>query len=379
MNILVFTIHYPFKDVDSTTTKAVHYFTKEWIKQGHRVVVVHNHVTLSYLNKNINNREIDSYILDGVEVLYCPVNRYFPKSDHIFSGDIRKAKEAILNFMEVKKFTPDKFIVHFCSEQWRIVKAIKDSFSCTPIPIFHNYDVKSDRRINEIITNINKVGCRSKKIENRILSVVEKKIETFQVFSGAPDYIYEKNQSRQKTNKEKANKKQFIYVGNLIPLKKTDITIKALAELKDIYDFEFTIIGSGKSEEYLKELVRNLNLDERVSFFPRMHRSEVLEYMGKSDCFIMVSQPETLGIVYIEAMASGCFVIGSKNEGIDGIIIDGKSGLLVQPNNVTALKEALIYYFELDSQENAMILKESSIQAQKYKESAVSMAYLNEL
>jgi len=34
----------------------------------------------------------------------------------------------------------------------------------------------------------------------------------------------------------------------------------------------------------------------------------------------MVSAPETFGLVYLEAMAKGCIVIGTKNWGIDGIV-----------------------------------------------------------
>ncbi|MGD9677341.1 MAG: glycosyltransferase [Vulcanibacillus sp.] len=380
MNILVFTIHYPLKNVDSTATKAVHYFTKEWIKQGHRVVVVHNHIKLiDYFNANKKKKNIDSYTIDGVEVLYCPINRYIPKFDYILKSDVRKVKKTVLDFLKSKNFLPDKFVVHFCAEQWQIVEAIRKLLNCTPIPIFHNCDVKSDKRIKKIVTTINKIGYRSEKIRDKILSVVDKNIETFQVFSGAPDYIFEINQSKSKIKKVKEDKKQLIYVGNLIPLKNIDITVKALAEIKDKYNYEFTIIGSGKSEKYLKKLVRVFNIEKRISFFPRKDRNEVLEFMRRSDCFIMVSQPETLGIVYIEAMASGCFVIGSKNEGIDGIIVDKESGLLVHPNEVKSLKEALIYYFELDPYKQEMILKESSNQALKYRESTVSIDYLNNL
>src|SRR5699024_5167396 len=93
MNILVFTNHYPFKDRDSTATRAVHYFTKEWVKQGHRVVVVHNYIKLvNVFNVRNKKRDYDSYNIDGVEVLYCPINRYIPKSDYIFKSDVKHVK-----------------------------------------------------------------------------------------------------------------------------------------------------------------------------------------------------------------------------------------------------------------------------------------------
>ena len=42
----------------------------------------------------------------------------------------------------------------------------------------------------------------------------------------------------------------------------------------------------------------------------------------------MISKEETFGLVYLEAMSMGCITIASKNEGMEGIIIDGENGFL---------------------------------------------------
>jgi glycosyltransferase involved in cell wall biosynthesis len=378
MNILVFTNHYPLKDRESTATKAVHYFTKEWIKQGHSVIVVYNHIELMAFFKMKNkDRVTESYILDGVKVLYCPVNRYIPKSDYIFKYEVRKVSDTIIDFLVKQNFSPDKFVVHFCAEQWQIVESVRRSLNCIPIPIFHNCDVRYKNRIKKIVTASNKIGLRSDKIRKKVLSVIDKNIDTFQVFSGAPDHIF--NTVQPNLIEDETSKKKLLYVGNLIPLKKVDVTIKALALLKGKYDYEFNIIGSGESEKYLKKLVKKCDLEDRVRFLPRMTRENVLEFMRTSDCFVMVSQPETLGIVYIEAMASGCFIIGSKGEGIDGIIVNHESGFLVQPGDIDSLAEALEHYFKLLPSKLDKILKKSSNQALSYKESIVACDYLNNL
>ena len=46
----------------------------------------------------------------------------------------------------------------------------------------------------------------------------------------------------------------------------------------------------------------------------------------------MPSINEGFGIVYLEAMKAGCITIGTKGEGIDGFIENGKNGFLVNPN-----------------------------------------------
>ena len=43
----------------------------------------------------------------------------------------------------------------------------------------------------------------------------------------------------------------------------------------------------------------------------------------------MISSPETFGLAYLEAMARGNIVIGTKGWGIDGIVIDGENGLFM--------------------------------------------------
>ena len=68
--------------------------------------------------------------------------------------------------------------------------------------------------------------------------------------------------------------------------------------------------------------------------------------MGKADCFAMVSSPETFGLTYLEAMACGCYTIGSKGEGIDGVLVDGENGKLVTPGSVEELAAALELYFK---------------------------------
>ena len=42
----------------------------------------------------------------------------------------------------------------------------------------------------------------------------------------------------------------------------------------------------------------------------------------------MISEHEAFGLVYLESMARGCITIGSRGEGIDGVIVDGVNGFL---------------------------------------------------
>lgn len=73
------------------------------------------------------------------------------------------------------------------------------------------------------------------------------------------------------------------------------------------------------------------SLDKNVTFTGHLPQHEVYEKMRQSDIFVLPSVGETFGMVYLEAMASGCIVVGTKDDGIDGIIKDGENGFLTFP------------------------------------------------
>lgn len=68
----------------------------------------------------------------------------------------------------------------------------------------------------------------------------------------------------------------------------------------------------------------------------------------------MPSYPEGFGIVYLEAMASGCVTIGTKGEGIDGFIRDGENGFLVPPDDVDAIVQTIDRCFQSPALEESI-------------------------
>jgi glycosyltransferase involved in cell wall biosynthesis len=63
--------------------------------------------------------------------------------------------------------------------------------------------------------------------------------------------------------------------------------------------------------------------------------------MDGCDVFSLPSWQEGFGIVYLEAMALGKPVIGCKGEGIEDFVVDGETGLLVEPKNPDQLADAM--------------------------------------
>ena len=93
----------------------------------------------------------------------------------------------------------------------------------------------------------------------------------------------------------------------------------------------------------------------------------------------MISKAEIFGLVYLEAMALGVIPIGSKNEGIDGIIVDGENGFLCEAGNKDELAEVLKRIKGLPSEELDAISKKAMETARDYSDEGVARKYINSL
>ena len=93
---------------------------------------------------------------------------------------------------------------------------------------------------------------------------------------------------------------KLLYVGNIITLKGLNLAIDAL-KLSNT-DATFTIIGSGDHLDALQTQIRELGLENRVSFPGRIPREQMLLTYGDYDVFVFPSLHDTGGFAVIEAM-----------------------------------------------------------------------------
>lgn len=133
-----------------------------------------------------------------------------------------------------------------------------------------------------------------------------------------------------------------VQVGHLIKQKHFDVTLRAFARLKKEYPAaQFTVVGQGSEREALEALADELGVSESVHFLGQLPNEAVLAEMSKAQFFCMPSVREGFGIVYLEAMASGCVAIGTEGEGIADLIESGKNGFLVPPEDSEAIWQVM--------------------------------------
>ena len=152
-----------------------------------------------------------------------------------------------------------------------------------------------------------------------------------------PSFIEEEKIISEKKNFNK-DKLKIITLSKLIKRKNIDLVIKTLKKVS--FDFEYEIYGSGKEERKLKNLIIENNLQDKIKIHPHIPHNQIFEKLDKNDVFILPSITETFGVSYLEAMARGLIVIGTKNTGVDGVIENDNTGFLINPN-IKEIKDIL--------------------------------------
>lgn len=130
-------------------------------------------------------------------------------------------------------------------------------------------------------------------------------------------------------------------MARLSSVKGHDVLIEAMRMVVAQFpQAKLLIVGEGRLERKLKEMVREFKLSENVVFYPVVNQSS--DMLSLFDIFVMPSRQEGLGLSVMEAQAAGLPVVASKVGGLPSLIEDGRTGLLVPPDNPNVLAEAIL-------------------------------------
>lgn len=144
--------------------------------------------------------------------------------------------------------------------------------------------------------------------------------------------------------------KVLLTVGRLVGRKGHDAVIRALSRVQQAAGpVRYLIAGSGPEEPRLRALARSLGVADAVIFAGRVPDEDLPHFYAACDVFVMPSRElperdgvEGFGIVFLEAGAAGKPVIGGRSGGIADAVLDGTTGLLVDPRSEDELATALI-------------------------------------
>lgn len=400
MNILFITDLYPVKSDEKTTPRTLLAFVEEWKKMGHNVDILKpNFILNSFLRGKPfykSGQYGDVFNINYWTPFWFDVKRKF-------NGNSRLGTLAQLN-----KHNYNIVVAHMPSG---ILFA--DKLGLPFVAGIHNSDIEVltnplykihfKPRLEKALKNAKAIACRSFVLQDKLLKLYpEFENKVFVAPSGIDEKAVKQLGSEAamfldaKQNEKHSADTNFSRFTSHISLssdmnhslltthhspikvltcahfKKRKNIDKVIKACKGLECFELTVIGDGKERKKLEKI------DKNVIFTGRLPHDEVLAKMRNSDIFVLPSVGETFGMVYLEAMASGCITVCTKGDGIDGIIKDRENGFLTEPNS-ESIKETLLNIKNLTKEELNSLYTNSFNTIQHYTSTLCAERYLQQI
>lgn len=166
----------------------------------------------------------------------------------------------------------------------------------------------------------------------------------------------------------------FLSVGALQKRKNFDLLINAFSKaFHGNKNIKLKIVGGGNLLSSLQSQINSLGMCKQIELCGQLSREDTAKEMQQCDAFVLASANETFGVVYIEALACGKPIIGTRNGGAEDII-NADNGILIAINDESQLVNALEQIHRNYEKFNAAMI--AKMCKDKYSEKAISEAIL---
>lgn len=166
--------------------------------------------------------------------------------------------------------------------------------------------------------------------------------KTRSTFIPIPNVIHPEFFDIESENQER----RLLFVGHLSRRKNILGLIRLLAEVrKQSSDIKLELAGAFQDRYYKRKVLKEIerkNLREDVIFLGSLSRMEVKKAYARAILFVLISFEEVTPVVVGEAMAAGLPVVASNRCGIPDMIENGRTGFLVDPNDMEDVSGAVI-------------------------------------
>lgn len=373
MNILIVTDLCPAVENEAGLPLTILEFAKGFLASGHEVKVFRPNFMFNTLLRGRKLLKGGSYSFEGVRIfnknfffpfLKSSVERAYEKffKDENFDIILAHMPSGLLAAEIISKKTGVPFLAAVHASDITVLTDFKYAFL--------------RRRIKRVYENSSCILARSFWLKDKIRTVlkdVKKPVEI--IYSGVPLELIEKGEALERKFKPKSAKiftaSSFIKRKNLINL------IKAYRKLKKKNPkISLEIAGDGPLREKIEKFIEKKKLD--VKLLGRLKKEEVLEKMAASDIFALVSENETFGMVYMEAISQGMAVVCKENSGVAGIIEDGVNGFLSK-KSARAIEKKILGILNLKEKEFLKISANAIMTAKMFSYENSIKNYLNKI
>ena len=180
------------------------------------------------------------------------------------------------------------------------------------------------------------IFCTSEYLANETKKYINDNNKIIKIPFGVERYFFSKKKIYNKNITIGSTKSLEKYYGG-------DILIKAFAIIiKEFPDVKLKLVGDGTYKYKLVELINSLQIEDKSTIIPAVNHLDIPSILSTIDIFVMPSiVAESFGVSALEASAMGLPVVASNLGGIPEVVINKVTGILVDPNSVDSLVNAL--------------------------------------
>lgn len=399
-NILILTHQYSSDTKpNGRWTKVVSYFAQEWAKDNNVLVIINStkFPKMYYFFGGIMRliakltskdpalitdqgwRQPFDFYDNTVRVYNRPMLKFLPHGKY-FNFQLNKQIKEIISILDDNNFNPDIIDGHWLNPQLDLIISLGEYYKAKTALVVHSeaitnrYYTKSNaKKLNRIDT----VGCRSHYGAKTLFEELKLRQMPFVCSSGITDK-YVKSAVGNKTIFHSQQKK-IVTIGRLMDWKCIDSAITGVDDALKGTDYYYIIIGDGPEKQSLQKLIDKRGISGKVKLIGRLPREKVIDNLKDADIFVLISEHETFGLVYLEAMLQGCITIAAWEGGVDGIIEDGVNGFLCKQDDEEDLANVIRIIVNLPKEKLNEISKNAQKTALDYTDSKVAARYLAEI
>ena len=126
-----------------------------------------------------------------------------------------------------------------------------------------------------------------------------------------------------------------------------DRVLQALPKIRSVIpNVHYLLVGKGDDRPRIEQIIKELQLENHVTLAGFVPDEELCDHYNLCDVFAMPSKREGFGIVYLEAMACGKPCLGGNQDGALDALDQGEIGVLVNPDDIDEIADALIQILE---------------------------------
>ena len=313
------------------------------------LVVLESNKDESYYK--LNKRGIFIYNYSYLKFWYIFKNFYFLIEHYAKFRNLRHAIIDTIKFGFFEKSKPQVIHVLYsgiASDSYFLIEKLKLNnkiiISCRGSAENVKALINIERRCHLVnaLNHATHVHCVSERMKNKLINFgVSEKL----CFLNRPAIDLNKFKSAKvRKSKEKNEVFDVVTTGRLNYIKGYIFVILAIRKIIiDGFNIRYTIIGDGPDMEFLQFAINDLNLENYIILKGGLSQDDVLIELGNADLFLLPSLSEGISNAVLEAMAMSLPIISTNVGGMNEVIENNKTGLLIDSFSADAIYESLIF------------------------------------